>query len=77
MILLTVSALSQKDQDFYHEQKIIIKPSPSHTLIGILTKVQFYKPVILLTFIAKKWEVGFELPQGALDTTLDRFLNKN
>ncbi len=49
---MTVSALSQEHQDFYKEEKIIIKPLLMGTLIGILADVKYHKTVITLIFIA-------------------------
>ncbi len=49
---MIISALSQEHQKFYNEQKIIIKPLPTHTLTGICANVKYHKLVIALTFIA-------------------------
>ncbi len=51
MIPMTVLALSQEDQDYYHEQKIIIKSLLTHTLTGMPSNANYHKLIIALTFI--------------------------
>ncbi len=52
LVLHAILALSQQDQDYYHEKKNIFKPSLMRTPPGMPVDVKYCKIVIALSFIA-------------------------
>ncbi len=75
-MLLKVLALSQEDQDYYHEQK-----NHYQTIVDTYTAWYDCQRDISQNsnstyFFCDPWEVDFELPSGALKTQLDGFHNE-
>ncbi len=75
LVPLKVSALSQEDQDYYHEQKNHFQTIANAYTAWYDCQCEITQNSNCNYFYCNLWEVDFELPSGAPETQLNGFLN--
>ncbi len=75
LVPLKVLALSQQDQDYYHQQKNHFQTIPDADTTWYACRHEISQNNNSTYFFCDPWEVDFELPSSAPETQLDGFLN--
>ncbi len=76
LVPLKVSALSQQDQDYYHEQKNYFQTIADAYTTWYDRRRRKSQKSNSTYYFCDPWEVDFELPSGAPENQLDGFLNE-